>query len=97
MPRARLPNLLTKYALGGIRNQSRPLKKLLDERDQKAYFPENEMMMMMIVLIKSEPIKTHSFETKLDILKCIDDGEGHGEITHSLGLSHSTVSTIVKN
>jgi hypothetical protein len=31
MPRSRLPNLLTKYAPGGIRNQGRPLKRLLDE------------------------------------------------------------------
>jgi hypothetical protein len=40
--------------------------------------------------------KTHSFETKLDILKHTDSGEGHGEITRSLGLSCSTVSITVK-
>jgi hypothetical protein len=31
MPRCILPNLLTKYAPGGIRHQSRPLKRLLEE------------------------------------------------------------------
>jgi hypothetical protein len=31
IPRYRLPNLLKKYAPRGIRNQSRPLKRLLDE------------------------------------------------------------------
>jgi hypothetical protein len=31
MPRSRLPNLLTKYAPRGIRNQGRPLKRLLEE------------------------------------------------------------------
>jgi hypothetical protein len=31
MPRYRLPNLFTKYAARGIRNQGRPLKRLLDE------------------------------------------------------------------
>jgi hypothetical protein len=31
MPRSRLPNLLTKYARRGTRNQGRPLKWLLDE------------------------------------------------------------------
>jgi hypothetical protein len=41
--------------------------------------------------------KTHTFETKMDILKRIDNGEGHGEIACSLGLSRSTVSTVVKN
>jgi hypothetical protein len=30
-PRSRLPNLLTKYAPRGIRNQGRPLKMLLDQ------------------------------------------------------------------
>jgi hypothetical protein len=29
MPRSRLPNLLKKYATRGIRNQSRPLKRIL--------------------------------------------------------------------
>jgi hypothetical protein len=46
---SRLPNLLTKYAPRGRRNQDRPLKRLLDERDRNrpamAYFPESEMMM----------------------------------------------------
>jgi hypothetical protein len=32
----------------------------------------------------------------MDILKSIDNGEGHGEIARSLGLSRSTVSTVVK-
>jgi hypothetical protein len=32
----------------------------------------------------------------MDILKCIDNG-GHVEIACSLGLSCSTVSTIIKN
>jgi hypothetical protein len=36
------------------------------------------------------------FEIKMDILKHIDNG-GCGEIERSLGLSHSTVSTVVKN
>jgi hypothetical protein len=31
MPRSRLPNLLTKYAPRGVRNQGRPLKRLLEE------------------------------------------------------------------
>jgi hypothetical protein len=31
MPRSRLPNLLTKYVPRCIRNQGRPLKRLLDE------------------------------------------------------------------
>jgi hypothetical protein len=31
MPRSRLPNLLTKHAPRGIKNQGRPLKRLLDE------------------------------------------------------------------
>jgi hypothetical protein len=31
MPRSRLPNLLTKYAPRGIRNQGRPLNRLLNE------------------------------------------------------------------
>jgi hypothetical protein len=39
---------------------------------------------------------THTFETKMDILKCIDNG-GHGKTARSLGLSRSTVSTVVKN
>jgi hypothetical protein len=43
---------------------------------------------------KKRAHKTHSFETKLDILKCKDNGEG--ETARSLGLSRSTVSTIVK-
>jgi FixJ family two-component response regulator len=46
---------------------------------------------------KKRAHKTLSFERKLDILKRIDNGEGHGEIARSLGLSRSTVSTIVKN
>jgi hypothetical protein len=41
--------------------------------------------------------KTHSFKTKMDILKHIDNGEEHGEIARLLGLSRSTVSTIVRN
>jgi hypothetical protein len=49
MPRPILPNLLTKYAPRGIRNQGRPLKRLLEERDRNrpamTYFPESEMMM----------------------------------------------------
>jgi hypothetical protein len=31
MPRSRLPDLLTKYAPRGIRNQGRPLERLLEE------------------------------------------------------------------
>jgi hypothetical protein len=31
MPPSRLSNLLRKYAPGGIRNQGRPLRRLLDE------------------------------------------------------------------
>jgi hypothetical protein len=31
MPRSRLPNLLTKYAPRGIRNQGRALKRLLED------------------------------------------------------------------
>jgi transcriptional regulator len=46
---------------------------------------------------KNRAHKTHTFERELDILKCIDNGEGHGEIARSLGLSRSTVSTIAKN
>jgi DNA-binding NarL/FixJ family response regulator len=45
---------------------------------------------------KKRAHKTHSFETKLNILKHIDNGEGHGEISRLLGLSNFTVSTIVK-
>jgi hypothetical protein len=48
MPRYRLQNLLTKYAPRSIRNQGRPLKRLLDEQDRNrpamTYFPENEIM-----------------------------------------------------
>jgi translation initiation factor 2 beta subunit (eIF-2beta)/eIF-5 len=40
--------------------------------------------------------KTHSYETKRDILKHIDSGVGHGEIARSLGLSRSTINTTVK-
>jgi DNA-binding NarL/FixJ family response regulator len=40
--------------------------------------------------------KTHSFETKRDILKHIDNGVGHGEIARSLELSRSTINTTVK-
>jgi DNA-binding NarL/FixJ family response regulator len=46
---------------------------------------------------KKRAHNTNSFERKLDILKRIDNGEGHGEIARSLGLSRSTVSTTVKN
>jgi DNA-binding MarR family transcriptional regulator len=46
---------------------------------------------------KKQAHETHSFETKLHILKHIDNGEGHGEITRLLGLSHSTVSITLKN
>jgi hypothetical protein len=46
MPRSRLPNLLTKYAPRGIRNQGRPMKRLLDEEDWNrpamAYFPKKQ-------------------------------------------------------
>jgi hypothetical protein len=31
MPRSRLPNLLTEYTPRGVRNQGRPMKRLLDE------------------------------------------------------------------
>jgi hypothetical protein len=55
MPRSRLPNLLAKHAPRDIRNQGRPLKRLLDEREQNrpamAYFPESEMMMMMMTTV----------------------------------------------
>jgi hypothetical protein len=33
----------------------------------------------------------------MDFLKRIDNEERHGKIEHSLGLSHSTVGTVVKN
>jgi hypothetical protein len=50
--RCRVPNLSKKYVPRGIRNKGRPLKRLLDEWDWNrpavAYFPESEMMMMMI-------------------------------------------------
>jgi DNA-binding NarL/FixJ family response regulator len=46
---------------------------------------------------KIQAHNTHTFETKMDILKRIDNGEGHGEIARSLELSHSTASTVVKN
>jgi hypothetical protein len=46
---------------------------------------------------KKQAHKIYSFETKVDNLKHIDNGEGHGEIARSLGLSRSTVSTTVKN
>jgi hypothetical protein len=46
---------------------------------------------------KKRAHKTHMFETKMDILKCINNGEGHGKIARSLGLSHFIVSTVVKN
>jgi hypothetical protein len=53
MPRSRLPNLLTNYAPRGIRNQGRPLKRLLDEwdwnRPTMAYFPESKAVMMMMM------------------------------------------------
>jgi hypothetical protein len=43
---------LQKYAPRAIGNQGRPLKRLLDEWDRNrpamAYFPEGEMMMMMM-------------------------------------------------
>jgi hypothetical protein len=46
---------LTKYAPKGIRNQGRPLKRLLEERDGNRtamdYFPDSEMMMMMMTLV----------------------------------------------
>jgi hypothetical protein len=45
---------------------------------------------------KKRAHKTHTFETKMDILKRIDNGEGHGETARLLGLSRSTVSTVVK-
>jgi DNA-binding NarL/FixJ family response regulator len=45
---------------------------------------------------KKRAHKTHSFGTKVDILKRIANGEGHREIARSLRLSHSTVSAIVK-
>jgi hypothetical protein len=52
MPRSRLLNSLTKYAPRDIRNHGRPLKRLLEEwdrnRPQVAYFPESDMMMVMI-------------------------------------------------
>jgi DNA-binding NarL/FixJ family response regulator len=32
----------------------------------------------------------------MDILKRIENGEGHDEIARSLGLSRSTVSTVAK-
>jgi hypothetical protein len=44
---------------------------------------------------KKRARKILSFETKLDIQKHTDSGEGHGEITPSLGLSFSTVSITV--
>jgi predicted transcriptional regulator len=40
--------------------------------------------------------KTHSFEIKLDILKQIENGEGHGEIARLLRLSRSTMSITLK-
>jgi DNA-binding NarL/FixJ family response regulator len=46
---------------------------------------------------QNRPYKTHLLETKLDILKHIDNGEGHGEIACLLGLSCSTMSITAKN
>jgi DNA-binding NarL/FixJ family response regulator len=51
---------------------------------------------VIFVVIKKRAHKTLSFERKLDILKRTDNGEGRTEIARSLGLSRSTVSTIVK-
>jgi hypothetical protein len=46
---------LIHYALRGIRNQDRSLKRLLDEWDPNrpavVYFPESEMMMITIIII----------------------------------------------
>jgi hypothetical protein len=57
MPKSRLPKLLIKYAPRGIRNQGRPLKRLLDKRDRNrltmVYFPESEIMMMMMMMMHS--------------------------------------------
>jgi hypothetical protein len=43
---------LTKHAPRGIKNQGRPLKRLLDEWDRNrpsiAHFPESEMMMISL-------------------------------------------------
>ncbi|XP_038598124.1 tigger transposable element-derived protein 1-like [Tachyglossus aculeatus] len=41
--------------------------------------------------------KTVTFETKMEILRRLDGGERQGQVARSLGLPHSTVSTIVKN
>jgi hypothetical protein len=41
--------------------------------------------------------ETRSFETKLDILKHVDNAEGHGGRVRSLGLSRSTMSITGKN
>jgi hypothetical protein len=50
-----MPNLLTKYAPRGIRNQGRPLKRLLEECDRNrpamANFPESEMMIIMMMMM----------------------------------------------
>jgi hypothetical protein len=46
---------------------------------------------------KKRTHKTHMFEKKLHMLKHIDNGERHGVVARSSGLSRSTVSIIVKN
>jgi hypothetical protein len=71
IPRSRLPNLLTKYAPRGIRNQGRPMKRLLDEQDWNrpamAYFPESSgsilfrdqsqfLVNMVLHLIRRHPV-----------------------------------------
>jgi hypothetical protein len=63
----------------------------------KQWQKKEKIVVTMLAVGKKRVHKTRTFETKMDILKRIDNGEGHGEIARSLGLSRSTVSTVVKN
>jgi DNA-binding NarL/FixJ family response regulator len=58
---------------------------------------KRKILLTMLAVGKKRAHNTHTFEAIMDILKHIDSGEGRGEIACSLGLSRSTVSTIVKN
>jgi hypothetical protein len=73
---------------------------VFDQEEQPPlYFTAPDGIIKQVILlccIKTKPINI-LFETELDILKCNDSKEGHGEIAHLLGLSLSTVSTLVKN
>jgi hypothetical protein len=58
---------------------------------------KKKIVVTMLAVGEKQAHETHTFEAKMDILKRVDNGEGHGEIAHLLGLSRSTVSTVVKN